>query len=140
MPTYQVDHPLEQLQLIAHTAANDDALPGLSAKGTSDDRLHIIAAVKADQAEHGPDAVSDESRLPDFDAICYWLRIPWPRHPIRIEPDHEHTRGEDRSVHARRLQRGVRTDRMTARGAKSRSVATTSRHESSSHSGLAGQY
>ena len=48
--TYQVDRPLEQLQLIAHTAANHDALPILSANGGGDDGPHVVATVEADKA------------------------------------------------------------------------------------------
>jgi len=104
---YQVDHPLEQLQLTAHTAANDDALPGLCAKRRREDRLHVVTAVEADQAEHSPDTVGDEPGPPDFDAVRHRQRIPRPRYPIRIEPNHEHTRYEDRYVHRRRLPCGV---------------------------------
>ena len=104
---YQVDHPLEQLQLTAHTAANDDALPGLCAKRRREDSLHVVTAVEADQAEHSPDTVDDEPGPPDFDAVRDRQRIPRPRYPIRIEPNHEHTRYEDRYVHRRRLPCGV---------------------------------
>lgn len=99
MPTRQVDHPLEQFQLIAYTAANDDALPRLRAKGSGDDGLYVVATVEAEQTELSPHALFDEPGPSDFNAVCYRLGVPRPWHPIRIEPDHEHTESEGRCVH-----------------------------------------
>lgn len=99
MPTHQVDHPLEQFQLIAHTATNDDALPLLRTKGSGDNRLYIVATVKTDQTELSPHAVFDEPGPSDLNAVCYRLWVPRPGHPIRIEPDHEHTESGGRCVH-----------------------------------------
>ena len=96
MPMHEVDHPLEQLQLVAHTATDDDALPELGAKGSGDDRLYVVAAVEAEQAELSPHAVFDEAGPSGFDAVRYRLRVPGTGHPIRIEPDHEHAEGEVR--------------------------------------------
>jgi len=96
---HQVDHPFEQVQLIAHTATNDDALPGLRADGSGDDCLYVVATVETDQAEHSPHAMFDEPGPSDFNAVCYRLGVPRPRHPIRIEPDHEHLQVEGRCVH-----------------------------------------
>ncbi len=99
MSTHQVDHPLEQVQLIAHTATDDHALPGLRAKGSGDDRLYVVAAVETEQTELGPDALFDEPGTSFLDTVCYRLGIPRPGHPIRIEPDHEYTESEGRCVH-----------------------------------------
>jgi hypothetical protein len=99
MPAQQVDDPLEQFQLIAHTAADDDALPRLRAQGSGDDRLHVIATVETEQTEFSPHTVLDEPGPSDFDAVCHGLGIPRPGHPVRIEPDHEHTRSERRLIH-----------------------------------------
>jgi hypothetical protein len=55
VPTHQIDHPLEQLRLIAHTATNDDALPRLSAKGVGDDGLHVVSARSDSDCDHARD-------------------------------------------------------------------------------------
>ena len=99
MPTHQVDHPFEQIQLIAHTATNDDALPRPRAKGSGYDRLYVVATVETEQTELSPHALFDEPGPSDFNAVHYRLGVPRPGHPIRIEPDHEHTESEGRCVH-----------------------------------------
>jgi len=100
--SHQIDHLLKQFELIvglAHTAANDHALPRPGAKCSSDDRFHIVAAVEANQAGLSAYAVFGESGHSRLDRVCYWLGIPWPGNPIRIEPDNEHAGGGGRDVH-----------------------------------------
>jgi hypothetical protein len=111
---HQVNHPLEQVQLITHTATNDDALPTPGAKGSGDYCLYVVATVETDQAELSPHAMLDEPGPPDLHAVRYRLRIPRPRHPIRIEPDHEHPQFEGRRLHRRRLRRGLCDHHATA--------------------------
>ncbi len=63
--SHQIDHLLEQLDLIfglAHSTADNDALPRPSAQGIGDPRQHTVAAVEAKQAGFHTDAVLSESR------------------------------------------------------------------------------
>ncbi len=55
--THQIDHSLEQLELIvglAHPAADDDALPRPGSQGSGDHRLHVVAAVEANRQDSAP--------------------------------------------------------------------------------------
>lgn len=74
-----------------------DALP--SSDFRHDNRLHVVAAVETDQAKLRAQAVLGEPGPSDLDAVGHRLGIPRPGHPIRIEPDHEHTESEGRYVH-----------------------------------------
>jgi hypothetical protein len=85
--SYQVDHLLEQLELILgcpHAAADNDALPRPGAQGITDHRHHIIAAVEAKQARLDSDAMLGEPRDSHRDGIGDRLRIPRPGNPVRI--------------------------------------------------------
>ncbi len=63
MSSHQIDHLLEQLRLIfrrPHTAADNDALPRSGTQGITDEHLHIVAAVEAEQARFNADAALGE--------------------------------------------------------------------------------
>src|SRR6476620_8054596 len=87
-----------------YTATDDDALPPMSAQRGGDDGVHVVAAVEAEQAELGGQAVFDESGSPGLDALGHRCGVPRPGHPIRVEADHEHA-GLRCGVHRRRLRR-----------------------------------
>ena len=84
---------------LAHSAANDDALPRPGSQGSGHHRLHVVAAVEAEQAGLSTYAVVGEPGHSHFNGICHRLGVPRPGHPIRIEPDHEHARRGGRCVH-----------------------------------------
>ncbi len=58
---------------MAHAPTNDDALPRLGAKSSGDDRLNVVAAIEAEQAELSPKTVLDESGPSGLDAVCHRL-------------------------------------------------------------------
>jgi hypothetical protein len=99
--SYQVDHSLEQLKLIfglPHAAAYNHAFPRPGAKGSSDDRFHVVAAVEAKQTGLSTYAVFGESGHSRLDRVCYWPWVPRPGNPVRIEADHEHAERGSRCV------------------------------------------
>ena len=54
------------------------------------------------------DAVLGEPSQAHLDRVGYGLGIPWPRNPVRIEPDHEDAGYPSRCVHYGTLRRGGR--------------------------------
>ena len=94
MASHQIDHLLEQYELIIgfpHAAADDNALPWPGLQGSSDDRPHVVAAVQTEQAGLDANALLSELGHTNLDGIGYWLGVPRPGHPVRIEPDHKDT-------------------------------------------------
>src|SRR5215207_749678 len=105
--SHQVDHLLEQLELVANTATDRDALPPSGAQGVSDDRLHVVAAIEAEQAGLNADAVLGEPGYADLNRLGHRLGIPWPGNPVRVESDHENPGSRSRA-HFWTLRRGGR--------------------------------
>lgn len=94
MASHQIDHLLEQYELIIgfpHAAADDNALPWPGLQGSSDDRPHVVAAVQTEQAGLDANALLSELGHTNLDGIGYWLGVPRPGNPVRIEPDHKDT-------------------------------------------------
>ena len=84
-----------------YAAADDHALPWPGTQGGGDDRLHVVAPVKAEQASLNADAVLSESGYSHLDCGGNRLGVPGPGNPIRIEPDHEDPGSEGCRVHLR---------------------------------------
>lgn len=102
MLAHQVDHPLEQFQLIfglAHAASYNHAFPRTGTKRFDDECFHVVAAVKAEQAGLNPNAVLNEPGNSRLDRIRYRLWIPRSGNPVGIEADHQNARRWGRYVH-----------------------------------------
>ena len=78
MPARKIDHLLEQLELAPDSAADDDALPYPGPQRRGDDRRHIVAAVKAEQARFDAERVISESRYSHLDRVGYRPGVPGP--------------------------------------------------------------
>ncbi|HLX51766.1 MAG TPA: hypothetical protein VKS82_25850 [Streptosporangiaceae bacterium] len=91
---YKIEHLLEQFEMVfvPDAAADDDALPWSGTQGSGDDRLHIVAPVKAEKTSLNAEAVLSESSYSHLDCVGYRLGIPGPGNPIWIEPDYEDSR------------------------------------------------
>ena len=81
MASRQIGHLLEQYELIIgfpHAAADDNALPWPGLQGSSDDRLHVVAAAQTEQAGLDANALLSELGHINLDGIGYWLGVPGP--------------------------------------------------------------